>query len=128
MYFVDIGVVYHQVLTTQRRSSLFLGGMVFNSTEYLKLMMRMGCLFVSEEGSTTSKEPDELAFSEDEETLVIRMYNLVGERLVVVLFLCVKNSGWTWINHEFDRPSVSKLNTIQTQTLAFFLEYSLTAC
>ncbi|KAE9461695.1 hypothetical protein C3L33_06391, partial [Rhododendron williamsianum] len=33
-----------------------------------------------EEGSTTSKEPAELAFSEDEETLVIRMYNLVGER------------------------------------------------
>lgn len=91
----------YQVLTTQRRSSLFLGGMVFNSTdrEYLKLMMRMDCLFVSEESSTTSKEPEQLAFSEDEETLVIRMYNLVGERLVVSLFLCVKNSsGWTWIH------------------------------
>ncbi|KAI8525165.1 hypothetical protein RHMOL_Rhmol13G0207800 [Rhododendron molle] len=32
-----------------------------------------------QEGSTTSKEPAELAFSEDEKTLVIRMYNLVGE-------------------------------------------------
>ncbi|XP_058198073.1 MYB-like transcription factor ETC1 [Rhododendron vialii] len=33
-----------------------------------------------EESSTTSKEEPELAFSQDEETLVIRMYNLVGER------------------------------------------------
>lgn len=86
------------------------------------------CLFVSEESSTTSKEPEQLAFSEDEETLVIRMYNLVGERLVVSLFLCVKNSsGWTWI-HDWIRPSISKLNTIQTQTLISLLFRVLFDC
>ncbi|KAF7121005.1 hypothetical protein RHSIM_Rhsim13G0157500 [Rhododendron simsii] len=38
-------------------------------------------MFVSEESSTTRKEePEQLAYSEDEETLVIRMYNLGGER------------------------------------------------
>lgn len=42
-------------------------------------------LFVSDEISKENKQE----FTEDEETLIIRMYNLVGERLVVHLVFCI---------------------------------------
>ncbi|KAE8689830.1 Transcription factor CPC [Hibiscus syriacus] len=42
-----------------------------------------GKTYVQSPGEVTSEEP-KLKFSEDEESLILRMYNLVGERWVLI--------------------------------------------
>ncbi|ONI10064.1 hypothetical protein PRUPE_4G025800 [Prunus persica] len=43
--------------------------------------------FSDSQATEKSRQEPELQFSEDEEALIIRMYNLVGERLVLLLLL-----------------------------------------
>ena len=48
-------------------------------------------MFCSEETSQESSQESRLEFSEDEETLIIRMFNLVGERFVCCLLFLYFN-------------------------------------